>query len=123
MKMKKILIIEDEKNIVTSLKMYLEHSGYEVEVADNGLDGIKKGQEISPDLILLDLVLPRVNGYTVCKSLKETSGTKNIPLIIMSARTSKEDVEKVFASGADNYLAKPFSVKQISDIIKKYLGE
>jgi DNA-binding response OmpR family regulator len=123
MKMKKILIIEDEKNIVTSLKMYLEHSGYEVEVADNGLDGIKKGQEISPDLILLDLVLPRVNGYTVCKSLKETSGTKNIPIIIMSARTSKEDVEKVFASGADNYLAKPFSVKQISDIIKKYLGE
>jgi DNA-binding response OmpR family regulator len=121
--MKKILIIEDEKNIVTSLKMYLEHSGYEVEVADNGLDGIKKGQEINPDLILLDLVLPRVNGYTVCKSLKETSNTKNIPLIIMSARTSKEDVEKVFASGADNYLAKPFSVKQISDIIKKYLGE
>ena len=72
---------------------------------------------------MLDLVLPRVNGYTVCKSLKENANTKNIPLVIMSARTSKEDIEKVFASGADNYLAKPFSIKQIGNIIKKYLGE
>lgn len=123
MKMKKILIIEDEKNIVTSLKMYLEHSGFEVSVADNGLDGIKKGQELKPDMILLDLVLPRVNGYTVCKSLKENVNTKNIPLVIMSARTLKEDIEKAFASGADNYLEKPFSVMQIGNIIKKYLGE
>jgi CheY-like chemotaxis protein len=74
-------------------------------------------------MILLDLVLPKVNGYTVCKSFKEDVNTKNIPLVIMSARTSKEDIEKAFASGADNYLEKPFSVMQIGNIIKKYLGE
>ena len=121
--MKKILIIEDEKNIVISLKMFLEYSGFKVITADNGLDGIKKAQEENPDLILLDLVLPRINGYTVCKTLKENSDTKKIPLIIMSARTSKDDIEKVFVSGAENYIAKPFSIIQIKNIISKYLGE
>jgi DNA-binding response OmpR family regulator len=103
--------------------MFLEYSGFKVITADNGLDGIKKAQEENPDLILLDLVLPRINGYTVCKTLKENSDTKKIPLIIMSARTSKDDIEKVFASGAENYIAKPFSIIQIKNIISKYLGE
>jgi DNA-binding response OmpR family regulator len=118
--MKKILIIEDEKNIALLLKMFLEHDSFEVFTAGNGLDGIKMAQELSPDLILLDIVLPGISGYLVCKNLKEDEKTKSIPVIVISARTSKEDIEKIFSSGAQDYIAKPFSLPQIKKSILKY---
>jgi DNA-binding response OmpR family regulator len=118
--MKKILIIEDEKNIVLLLKMFLEHNGFEVFTAVNGTDGIKIAQESNPDLILLDIVLPGINGYLVCKNLKEDEKTKDIPIVVISARTSKDDIEKIFSSGAQDYIAKPFSLPQIKKSILKY---
>jgi CheY-like chemotaxis protein len=121
--MKKILIIEDEKNIILLLKMFLEHDGFEVFTAGNGFDGIKIAQESNPDLILLDIVLPGINGYLVCKNLKEDEKTKDIPIIVISARTSKDDIEKIFSFGAQYYIAKPFSLPQIKQLILKYLQE
>jgi len=121
--MKKILIIEDEKNIILLLKMFLEHNGFEVFTAGNGFDGIKIAQESNPDLILLDIVLPGINGYLVCKNLKEDEKTKGIPIIVISARTSKDDIEKIFSFGAQDYIAKPFSLPQIKKSILKYLQE
>jgi two-component system, OmpR family, alkaline phosphatase synthesis response regulator PhoP len=121
--MEKILVIEDEKNIVLLLKMFLEHNGFEVFTAGNGPDGIKMAQESNPDLILLDIVLPGLNGYMVCRNLKENEKTKNIPVVAISARTSKEDIEKIFSSGAQDYIAKPFSLPQIKKSILKYFKE
>ena len=121
--MKKILIIEDEKNIILLLKMFLEHDGFEVLTAGNGLDGIKIAQESNPDLILLDIVIPGISGYLVCKNLKEDEKTKGIPIIVISARTSKDDIEKIFSFGAQDYIAKPFSLPQIKKSILKYLKE
>ncbi len=119
--MKKILIIEDEKNIILLLKMFLEHDGFEVLTAGNGFEGIKIAQKSNPDLILLDIVLPGIDGYLVCKNLKEDEKTKDIPVVVISARTSKDDVEKIFSSGAQDYIAKPFSLPQIKKSILKYL--
>lgn len=121
--MKKILIIEDEKNIVISLKMFLEYMGFEVFTSDNGSDGLYLAKHEYPDLILLDLVLPKINGFDVCNLLKNSEKTKNIPIIIISARTSKEDIDKVISLGANSYITKPFSIDQIKKIIIEYLGE
>jgi two-component system, OmpR family, alkaline phosphatase synthesis response regulator PhoP len=120
---KKILIIEDEKNIVISLKMFFEHSGFEVFTSGNGLDGVSLAKHAFPDIILLDLVLPKIDGFEVCKILKNDEKTKNIPIIIISARTSKDEVDKAISLGAKNFIAKPFSINQIKKIIIEYLGE
>ncbi|MHB8277275.1 MAG: response regulator [Candidatus Humimicrobiaceae bacterium] len=121
--MKKILIIEDEKNIVVSLKMFFEYSGFEVFTSDNGADGLCLAKHKYPDLILLDLVLPKIDGFNVCNILNHDEKTKNIPIIIISARTSKEEIDKAISLGAKNYIAKPFSIDQIKKIIMEYLGE
>lgn len=121
--MKKILIIEDEKNIVTSLKMFLEYSGFEVFTSNDGSDGLYQAKHKYPDLILLDLVLPKIDGFNVCNLLNNDEKTKNIPIIVISARTSKEDMDKVISLGAKNYIIKPFSMDQIIKMIKEYLGE
>ena len=121
--MKKILIIEDEKNIVTSLKMFFEHAGFEVFTSANGADGLYLAKHKHPDLILLDLVLPKIDGFNVCNILSHDEKTKNIPIIIISARTSKEEIDKAISLGAKNYIAKPFSIDQIKKIIMEYLGE
>jgi len=121
--MKKILIIEDEKNIVISLKMFFEHSGFEVLTSGNGLDGVSLAKHEIPDLILLDLVIPKIDGFEVCLILKNDEKTKNIPIIIISARTSKEEIDKAISLGAKNFIAKPFSINQIKKMIIEYLGE
>jgi len=119
--MQKILIIEDEKNTNLSLKLLLEKQGYEVKVVTNGLDGIKTAQDYLPDLILLDIVLPKMNGYLVCEAIKENISTKNIPVIFMSAKTQEEDIKKAHLVGGNDYLIKPFSPEQVNTIIKTYL--
>jgi len=121
--MKKILIIEDEKNIVTSLKMFFEYLGFAVITSDNGSGGLYLAKHEYPDIILLDLVLPEIDGFNVCNLLKNDEKTKNIPIIIISARTSKEEIDKAISLGAKNYIAKPFSIDQIKKIIMEYLGE
>lgn len=122
--MKKILIIEDEKNIVFSLKIFFENEGgYEVLCAGNGFEGIKIAQGEKPDLIILDIVLPGLDGYLVCKDLKNNISTGNIPVITMSAKTSKDDIKKMFDVGADEYISKPFSLDKIKKLISKYFGD
>jgi DNA-binding response OmpR family regulator len=121
--MKKVLIIEDEKNIVLSLKMFLIKQGYDVKVADNGVDGIKAAQEYLPNIILLDILLPKMNGYLVCKALKEEIDTKNIPVIFISAKTQEDDIQKAFDVGGDDYLIKPFTHGQVKEILDRYFKE
>lgn len=121
--MKKVLIVEDEKNIVLTLKMYLTNAGFETESVANGIDAIRIAQEFIPDLILLDLILPGMNGYLVCEAIKQNQITKNIPVVIMSVKNQEEDIRKAYFLGADDYIIKPFTLDQVKPNIDKFLRE
>ena len=107
---KRILIVEDEESIADLEKDYLELSGFEVEVANDGEIGLKKGLEGEFDLIILDLMLPGTDGFEICREVREQ---KNTPIIMVSAK--KEDIDKIrgLGLGADDYMTKPFDVKEV----------
>ncbi len=121
--MKKILIIEDDQNITLSLKMYLEKKKFEVLTASDGLKGIEQAQKNIPDLIMLDIILPKMDGYMVCKALKEETNTKDIPIIFISAKTREEDIDKAFKVGGDEFIVKPFGHKKIEKVLNKFFKE
>lgn len=108
---KKILIVEDEKNIVDILSFNLGREGYETLEAYDGAAGLKLALEEDPDLILLDIMLPRMNGFDVCKAVREKN--TSIPIIMLTAR--EEESDKVFGLevGADDYITKPFSMREL----------
>ena len=105
-----VLIIEDDRNIADLLRLYLEKDGYEVALAYDGLKGLEKFREIKPDLILLDVMLPGMDGWGVCRSIRQDSKT---PIIMLTAKSETED--KVFGlkQGADDYITKPFEMKEV----------
>mgnify|MGYP006065754843 FL=1 len=105
--MKKILVVEDEKDIQNIIKAFLENAEYKVETADDGLDAINLIQKNDYDLILLDIMLPKIDGFTVCEMIRKNS---NIPIIILTALTDEESQLKGFDKLADDYITKPFSM-------------
>ena len=105
--MKKILVVEDEKDIQNIIKAFLENAEYKVETADDGLDAINFIQKNNYDLILLDIMLPKIDGFTVCEMIRKNS---NIPIIILTALTDEECQLKGFDKLADDYITKPFSM-------------
>ena len=105
--MKKILVVEDEKDIQNIIKAFLENAEYKVETADDGLDAINLIQNNNYDLILLDIMLPKVDGFTICEMIRKNS---NIPIIILTALTDEESQLKGFDKLADDYITKPFSM-------------
>lgn len=111
MSKKTILIVEDEPHIVLGLKDALEFEGYDVEVATNGRDGIALAKQKKPDLILLDLMLPDINGYQVCEEVRRWDPF--IPVIMLTARSQEVDKIRGLDSGADDYVTKPFSVAEL----------
>lgn len=117
----KILIIDD--NIETSLvlKMRLEFEDYNVELAYDGKEGVEKANKHNPDLILLDIMMPGVDGFAVCAKLRNTSKTKDIPIIMVTAKTLMGDVEQAFKKGADSYIMKPFEIEELIEKIEKYI--
>lgn len=108
---KTILIVEDEKNIVDILRFNLQRSGYETVEAYDGEDGLSKARSANPDLILLDVMLPKVNGFEVCKSLRDEGN--NVPVIILTAREEEADKVRGLEIGADDYITKPFSMREL----------
>ncbi|HIT70381.1 MAG TPA: response regulator transcription factor [Candidatus Scatovivens faecipullorum] len=105
--MKRILVVEDEKDIQNIIKAFLENAEYKVETADDGLDAINLIQKNNYDLILLDIMLPKIDGFTVCEMIRKNS---NIPIIILTALTDEESQLKGFDKLADDYITKPFSM-------------
>ena len=105
--MKKILVVEDEKDIQNILKAFLENAEYKVETADDGLEAINLIQKNNYDLILLDIMLPKIDGFTVCEMIRKNS---NVPIIILTALTDEESQLKGFDKLADDYITKPFSM-------------
>ena len=118
--MKRILVVEDEKDIQNIIKAFLENAGYKVETADDGLDGINIIQKNKFDLILLDIMMPKIDGFVVCEMIRKNS---NVPIIILTALTDEESQLKGFDKLADDYITKPFSMpivlKHIEAILRR----
>lgn len=108
--MYKILLVEDEENIASFVKMELEYEGYKVEVCDDGIKGLEFSIENEYDLILLDLMLPKLNGLEVCRRLRKV---KNTPIIMLTARDDVMDKVTGFQTGADDYVSKPFAIEEL----------
>lgn len=120
--MPKILIVEDDKFLRELLSRKLQDEKMDIMQAIDGEEGLVKAQEELPELILLDLILPGINGFDVLKKLKENPKTANIPVIVLSNLGQKEDVERALTLGAKDYLIKAnFTLEEIFDKIKKYL--
>ena len=113
-----VLIVEDDPNIVDILRFNFEKEGYSVDVATDGAAGLEKALEISPDLILLDVMLPKMDGFEVCRRVREKS---SVPIIMLTAR--EEEVDKVLGLelGADDYITKPFSIRELTARVKANL--
>jgi len=119
MEKKKILIIEDSKKTTSVLKEVLEMEGYSVYIANDGVNGIAMARREKPDLILLDLLLPKVSGFDVCSILKKDDYTRHIPIIIISTMYSKENIDKLKICGILNFLKKPYKLEDLLAEIKK----
>lgn len=116
----KILIVDDEVNILMSLEYLLRKKGYEVFVARNGTEALRIASAERPALVLLDIMMPDVDGYEVCTQLK--SEVNNAPKVIfLSAKSKKSDIEKGYEVGADLYLLKPFSTRELTKEIEHIL--
>jgi len=121
---KKILFVEDEAALQKTLGDVLEQEGYRVIRALDGEAGFKMAQAENPDLILLDLVLPKMHGFEVLKALKSDEATKSIPIIVLTNLESMGDIEKALELGATTYLVKAsYSLEEVVNKIKKALGE
>lgn len=122
--MNKILFIEDEADLQKTFREFLEKKGFKIISALNGEDGFNLAKTQSPDLILLDLILPKMDGFQVLKELKETEDTKNIPVIVLTNLERIDDIDKALFSGATNYLIKAnYSLEELTTKIKQVLSE
>mgnify|MGYP003606202364 CR=1 FL=1 len=119
---KKILIVDDEKDIVETLKFILESEGYDCVVAYDGEEALSLAKNENPDLIVLDVMLPKINGYKVCRLLKFDSKYKHIPILMVTARTQAEDKIIGEETGANEYITKPFDIETITTLVKQYLN-
>ena len=122
--MKKILIIDDEIHIVELLKFNLENNGYKVDYSYDGFDGYLKTKEFQPDLILLDWMLPNISGIDLIKKIRSDETLEQIPVIMLTAKNMEEDKLEGLEDGADDYITKPFSVREvlarITSVLRRY---
>ena len=120
---KRILIADDEPNIVVSLEFLMKQRGYDIRVVSNGADALEAVGEFRPDLILLDVMMPRVSGYDVCQKVRENPEWQGIKIIMLSAKGRDVEVTKGIAIGADAYVTKPFSTRDLIAKVGEMLGE
>ncbi len=119
---KKILIVDDERLTRAVLQHDVILAGYDVMVASNGKEAMQKIREVTPDLIVVDLVMPDMNGFEMCRQIRSNEQTKKTPVIVVSALQSQADIQEAKASGADVYLTKPIKPEEFIMHVKKYLG-
>ncbi|MFH1996096.1 MAG: response regulator [Candidatus Omnitrophota bacterium] len=120
---RKILLVDDEPALLMALKIRLEANGFNILEASDGQMALDKAMADKPDLIILDVMLPKIDGYAICKTLKTDASKKTIPIIILSARAQTEDAQKAKEAGADAYLTKPIKsdilLAKVNELLKK----
>ncbi|MDP4144667.1 MAG: response regulator transcription factor [Bacillota bacterium] len=117
----KILIVDDEEHILELIKFNLENNGYKVICADNGVDALRMAKQEVPQLVLLDLMLPGMDGYDVCREIRRDSNIANIPVIMITAKCEELDKILGLELGSDDYITKPFSVRELLARVKAIL--
>jgi len=119
---KKILVVEDEAELTGAIQIRLEQAGYEVLIAYDGQDALEKARTENPDLIVLDLMLPKIDGYKVCRMLKFDEKYKKIPVVMLTARAQEKDENLGYEVGADAFITKPFKYQVLLAKIAELLG-
>jgi DNA-binding response OmpR family regulator len=120
---RKILIADDEPNIVTSLEYLMERCGYEVRIARDGDEALALVESFVPDLVLLDVMMPRRNGYDVCQKIRERPEWRKIRIVMLSAKGREAEVNKGLSLGADSYVTKPFSNAELTAAVRALLDD
>ena len=118
---KKILVVDDEVDLVETIRLPLEMEGYTVRVSYNGEDALNKARKENPNLIILDIMLPKLDGYKVCRLLKFDERYKHIPILMLTAKTQEKDKTLGMGTGADEYITKPFDIDELVKKVKAYL--
>ncbi len=119
---RKVLLVEDEKNVILGVRTCLDAVGYSVEIVEDGEEALNAVRREHPDLILLDLLLPKLDGFEVLKVLKGNPETARIPVIVLTARAEEEDRQRALDLGANNFMTKPFKPQELWDRLKDYLS-
>ena len=119
---KKILIVDDEPNIVISLEFLMKKEGFEVAVANDGDEALAKVASFNPDLLLLDVMMPKKSGFEVCEALRADSECTGLKIVMLTAKGRDTEMAKGLAIGADAYVTKPFSTKELVDKVKEMLA-
>lgn len=119
--MANILVAEDERDIRELINFTLSFAGHTVEQAANGEEAVSKAQEITPDLIMLDVRMPKMTGYEACRQLKAIDGIKDIPVVFLSAKGQEEEVQTGLDAGAIDYILKPFAPDELTQRITEIL--
>jgi DNA-binding response OmpR family regulator len=120
--MHRILIVDDEPNIVLALELLMKREGYTVQSVDDGQKAFDAVREFRPDLILLDIMMPKMDGYEVCQRIRADASLKDISIIMLTAKGREVEREKGLALGADYYVTKPFSTREVMMMIKEVLS-
>jgi len=120
---KRILIVEDTKTIVMVERLMLAGQNYDIDIACNGREGLEKVRSQKPDLVLLDIMMPEMDGIEVCRQLKSSSETRHIPVVMVTTKGEPERVEQAFVAGCDDYLTKPIDKIELISKVSKHLKD
>ncbi|MEQ1929118.1 MAG: phosphate regulon transcriptional regulator PhoB [Parvularculaceae bacterium] len=112
--MTRVLVVEDEEALATLLDYNLKREGFEVEIAGDGEEALLRIEECAPDIVILDWMLPKISGIEVCRRLRAESGTRNLPVVMLTARSEEADRIRGLDTGADDYMTKPFSTNELT---------
>jgi CheY-like chemotaxis protein len=121
--MKKVLLVDDSSTVLMMEKMVLKKSTYEIITASNGEEGVTRALEHRPDVILMDVIMPRMNGFEACRRLRQEEATKNTPIIMVTTRGEAVNVETGFESGCTDYITKPVDALELLSKLRDQLGE
>jgi excisionase family DNA binding protein len=119
---KRIMVVDDDPDALALVERILSAEGYELIKVSNATEVGLKAVQMAPDLILLDFLMPEINGFEVCKALRDDELTRAIPIMALTCLTKERDIERIFACGADEYLAKPYRVDQLLEKVKELIG-
>jgi CheY-like chemotaxis protein len=121
---KKVLVVDDSKTALLMEREILEkRTPYECVTASDGREAVEKAKQEQPDLILMDVVMPRMNGFEACKAMREQPGTRDIPIVLVTTRGEESYMEAGFQSGCNDYITKPVNGEELVALLQSYLGE